>query len=212
MKEFWPELLTKASWEKLIALKKEIKKFIVIGGWAVYLWTGMHKSKDIDIIVDLKTLDYFKKHYCVEKNESIKKYQIKFDKFDIDIYVPYFSRFIIPVEELMKHTKKVSGFEVLEPEFLVIIKQSAQISRKESVKGEKDVIDILALIIKAPFDIKKYFSILKKYKVEHYAKNLLDIIRGFDAKRSEWLGMNFKEFKTWQKNFLKELKQIPKNL
>jgi hypothetical protein len=31
--EFWNEVLTKASWEKLIQLSKEID-FILIGGWA----------------------------------------------------------------------------------------------------------------------------------------------------------------------------------
>jgi len=40
--EFWPELLTKASWERLVLLKKEFE-VILIGGWAAYLHTGLHK-------------------------------------------------------------------------------------------------------------------------------------------------------------------------
>ena len=55
MNEFWNELVTQASWERLQELSKEID-FVLIGGWAAYLWTGKHKSKDIDIIVDYETL------------------------------------------------------------------------------------------------------------------------------------------------------------
>ena len=44
-KEFWSEVVTRASWEKMQELSKNYD-FIVIGGWSAYLWTKMHKSKD----------------------------------------------------------------------------------------------------------------------------------------------------------------------
>ena len=71
--EFWPELLTKASWERLVLLKKEFK-FILIGGWAAYLHTGLHKSKDIDIIVDYDVLKKLEQKYDLIKNNNLKKY------------------------------------------------------------------------------------------------------------------------------------------
>ena len=48
--EYWNELITQKSWDVLQKLKKI--NFVLIGGWASYLWTSSHKSKDIDIIVD----------------------------------------------------------------------------------------------------------------------------------------------------------------
>ena len=69
--EFWSELITKKSWEILLEFKKEPIQFIVIGGWAAYLWTKLHKSKDIDVaIIDLKELDYLKGKYELKKNDG----------------------------------------------------------------------------------------------------------------------------------------------
>ena len=48
--QFWNEVLTEKSWNVLKDLNRERFDFILIGGWAVYLWARSHKSKDIDII------------------------------------------------------------------------------------------------------------------------------------------------------------------
>ena len=208
MTEFWPELLTKASWEKLQGLKKEIKDLVVIGGWAVYLWTGMHKSKDIDIIVDFKTLEALKHAYDLGKNPQLRKYEIKLEKFDIDIYVPYFSKFSIPTEEIMQSTEIVQGFKVPIPEVLIILKQSAEIDRKNSIKGEKDAIDIITLLSKTNFKAEKYAKLIRKHKIEIYRDELIRTISNFNPKNSEHVGMGFKEFQNWKKIILKELRQL----
>jgi len=49
--EFWNNTLTEKSWKILQQLKKENFDFVLIGGWAAYLWTKLHKSKDIDIVI-----------------------------------------------------------------------------------------------------------------------------------------------------------------
>ncbi len=77
--DYWHDLLTEKSWKILQDLKGKFS-FILIGGWAVYLWARTQKSKDIDIIVDLKTLADLKKQYTVNKNDNLKKYEIKYDK------------------------------------------------------------------------------------------------------------------------------------
>jgi len=55
VKEFWHNLITEKSFHLLQEFKKDFD-FVLIGGWAVYLYTDSLKSKDIDIIVDLETL------------------------------------------------------------------------------------------------------------------------------------------------------------
>lgn len=206
MAEYWPELLTKASWEKLQELKGEIGGFVVIGGWAVYLWTKMHKSKDIDVIVDFKALGQMRRMYTLVKNQHLKKYEIKFDKFDIDIYVPHFSEFKIPANDLLERfTAKVGGFDVLVPEALLVLKQGAEIQRRGSIKGEKDAIDICTLMLMAPFDIGKYLRILKDYNLGNYSDELKAVIRDFDTRNSKMVGMPFKEFQAWRKTVLVQL-------
>ena len=123
--EFWNSLLTEKSWNILQDLKNKFD-FILIGGWANYLWTKTHKSKDIDIIIDLKTLYKIKNEYKLIKNDRLKKYEIKFDEIDIDIYVPYYSKLSLPIEDLGNYFTAVEGFKVVIPEVLLILKQGAE--------------------------------------------------------------------------------------
>lgn len=208
MNEFWNELVTQASWEKLQKLSKEID-FVLIGGWAAYLWTGKHKSKDIDIIVDYETLAKLQQNYRLEKNERLHKYEIKFEKFDIDIYVPFFSELTLPLNEVMKdHTTKVQNIKTIKPEVLLILKQGAEIARRNSIKGIKDSIDILTLLIYAPVELKNYISLLKKYKLADYKKELAGIISNFSDDDIKYLGMDFQEFKKWKRKKMEEIRQL----
>ncbi|HLD75822.1 MAG TPA: hypothetical protein VI874_02295, partial [Candidatus Norongarragalinales archaeon] len=61
---------------------------MLIGGWAAFLWTGKHKSKDIDIVVGHDALSGLKQRQALTKNEKLRKYEIKRGDVDIDIYTP----------------------------------------------------------------------------------------------------------------------------
>lgn len=207
MTDFWNSLLTEKSWSLLQRISKEPFRFILIGGWAAYLWTKLHKSKDIDIVlVDLKDLDYLKQEYNLKKNDNLKKYEIVFGDIDLDIYVPYFSKLAIPLEDLDKYTTKIEGFNVVKPEILLILKQGAELQRGHSIKGEKDRIDILTILFFVDVDFKSYFDLLKKYKLENYFKRLKEIIKNF--KEGSYLNLNPREFKLKKEEILTMLKKI----
>src|SRR3989338_4054937 len=179
--EFWNSLLTEKSWNLLKELSKKDFKFILIGGWAAYLWTKLHKSKDIDLIVpDFKDLEYLKKNYDLRKNDSLKKYEIKFEEIDIDIYVPYYSKLTLPIEEIKSHAAKIENMQVVSPEILLILKQGAELDRKDSVKGAKDRVDIMALLLFSEIDFNKYNSLLAKHNLKHYFGRLFSIINNFE--------------------------------
>ena len=178
---------------------------MLIGGWAAYLWTNLHKSKDIDIVIDnFADLDFLKKNYNLIKNDHLKKYEIKIEEVDVDIYIPFFSRLAIPLEDIKKHTAKVQGFNVVKPEMLLILKQGAEIERKESVKGGKDRIDIMTLLFFSDLDFKEYHNLLKKYKLESYKKRVKEILTTF--REIEYLNMNPREFKLKKIRLLDKLK------
>ncbi|MBI5159334.1 hypothetical protein HY992_04395 [Candidatus Micrarchaeota archaeon] len=206
-KEFWSELLTQDSWLELLKLAKEFD-FILIGGWAAFLHTSLHKSKDIDIVVDYETLDALRRQYRLEKNERLKKYEVKRDKFDIDVYVPHYSQLSIPVEQLERYSVKIQGIKTVSAEALLVLKQGAEIERRNSVKGQKDAIDILTIISRAGIDWKKYAEILSKHGKHLYPSELLRVLRDFPDDDIEYLGMSFTEFKKWKKLLLAELKQL----
>ena len=202
MEEFWDELLTAESWRKLRELSKKYA-FIVIGGWAVFLWAKAQKSKDLDIMVDFKTLEALRQDYEMTKNERLKKYEIKFEKFDIDVYVKYWSKLAIPPNEL--ETTKIDGIATVSAENLLVLKQSAEIDRRGTSKGKKDAIDILQLLLSKSVDLAKYRRTLETYDLD-YEKELEVVIKNFDDRDLKYLNMNFKEFKDWRKEFLSSLK------
>jgi len=202
--EFWNSLLTEKSWDILKEIKSKFD-FILIGGWASYLWTKTHKSKDIDIIVDLQTLYKLKEEYKLVKNERLKKYEIKFDEVDIDIYVPYYSKLSLPIENLKNYFTMVEGFKVVIPEILLILKQGAELDRGNSIKGQKDRIDIMTLLFYSDIDFKKYNDIIKKYNLK-YLKELKRIIISF--RDVNHLNVNVKDFKEKKKKLLKKIENL----
>ncbi len=202
--EFWNSLLTEKSWQVMQDLKKEKFRFIVIGGWATYLWTKQHKSKDIDIIIpDFKSLENLKQKYDLRKNDGLKKYEIKFEEIDLDIYVPHYSKLSIPIESITSITTKIEGFEVITTEALLILKQGAELDRQYSVKGQKDRIDIMTLLVYSEIDFKKYAEMLLQHDLKHYKQRLKEIITSF--KEFKYLNTNAHEYAKTKKELLKKL-------
>ncbi len=207
-KEFWHESLTEESWKKLQELSKEME-LTVIGGWAVWLWTRQHKSKDIDIIVDFQQLAKLKEKYLLEKNNRLKKYEIKMPGFDIDVYVPFYSGLVLPIEDLLKEKARIEGISTIACESLLILKQGAEIDRRNTIKGQKDLIDILTILMYAPIDFRKYFELLKKHKKEGFAKELMVEISQFNPIDSErYLGIKFMQFGKKKKELLEKIKKL----
>jgi|SRR3989338_2146384 len=199
--EFWNSLLTGKSWRIMQELKKQNFRFIVIGGWAAYLWTKQHKSKDIDIVIpDYVELEAIGKKYALNKNDNLKKYEIKFDDIDVDMYLPYYSKLALPLKELLANTTKVEGFEVVKPEILLILKQGAELDRKDSIKGQKDRIDIMTLLCFADVDFKKYKELLSNNKLHHFKQRLKEIVISFTE--IKYLGLNTNDYAKIKKKLL----------
>jgi len=202
-KEFWNSLLTEKSWKILHKIKHKYN-FILIGGWAVYLLTKQQKSKDIDVVIDLTELKKFDKNE-LRKNDNLKKYEIKNEEIDIDIYLEYYSKLVIPVEDIKNYSIEVEGFRVLCPEALLILKHSAYLDRINSVKGEKDKIDIASLVFFSEINFKRYDEILKKYKLDYF-KDLEKLIKNF--KEYDSLNLNPREFKLRKNKILNEMRVL----
>ncbi len=203
--EFWNDIATEKSWSVLINLKGEMD-FILVGGWACYLLTKSIKSKDIDIITGFEALEKLRIKYRIKKTHFLKKYETAIDGISVDIYVPYYSKFSIPPEDIQKNTISTEGFVIPTPETLLILKQQAELSRRDSVKGQKDRADILNLIINGKIDMKAYLGLLKKYNISQYKKRLAEIINS-SKREFEYLNItNPREIKLIKKRILNQLR------
>ena len=202
--EFWNETSTQKSWNILLNLKKAEFSFILIGGWAAYLWTKKHKSKDIDIALeDIKDIDILKGSYDLRKNDNLKKYEIKIDEIDVDIYVPYYSSLAVPVEDLKKYSTVIQGIKVVAPEMLLLLKQGAELDRKDSVKGLKDRVDVMTLLCCCDIDFNKYSEMLDKYGKKEFFTRLKEIVNSF--KEIKYLDLNPREFKLRKKEIVEKM-------
>jgi hypothetical protein len=176
MPEFYHGLITEKSFKILQELKGKFN-FILIGGWAIFVYTKTLKSKDIDIIIDYDQLEILKQKFEIFKNERLKKYEIKNEEIDIDIYLPHFSEIAIPVEDIISdYSQNVEGFSVPMPEALLILKLCAFSSRQGSNKGKKDLIDIFSLLSINIIDWNRYEDIIKKYNLRGLDQELIKIV------------------------------------
>ncbi len=173
---FWHETVTIKSFKVLQDLRRT-HEFILIGGWAVWLYTKALKSKDIDIVVNFEELANLRKDFDVYKNGRLKKYEACVSEIDVDIYVPFYSNPGLPGELIWQLAKKFEGFLVPPPEVLLILKQKTYQVRRLSSKGEKDKIDIFSLLNLANFDWEEYKSFLKKNKLEDLLLELKRLIK-----------------------------------
>jgi hypothetical protein len=179
--EFWHDLLIEKSWAVLLELRKRYE-FILLGGWAVYLYTKALKSKDI---VDYNTLGLMGRELPLKKNERLRRYELLISDVEVDVYVPYFSNLGIPVEDVAASIRVLEGFKVPTPEVLLILKQAAEVERAGSVKGLKDRIDILALLIYSEIDFNTYLSLVNKYSLSSYRERLKNLVETADREFKE---------------------------
>lgn len=194
MREFWNSEITSASWIKLQELNKGFK-FMVIGGWAVYLYTKLQKSKDIDIVIDYSTLRAIESKYRLEKNERLSKYEVKLELFDIDIYVPRYSKLALPADMLLNHyATHIEGFEVPVPEALIILKLGAARERSASEKGDKDSIDILGMLFYSGADMARLSEIAKENNTPNCIRQLKNILENFNTDNTKYLNLNEASF------------------
>jgi hypothetical protein len=206
--EFWNSDITEESWRRLQELRKEFD-FVLIGGWAVYLYTKLHKSKDIDIIIDYPTLRKISALYRTQKNDRLSKYEIRLERFDIDVYLPKYSKLSLPAEEILEGLNtNVEGFRVPTPEALMTLKLGAASERGESIKGEKDAVDILRLLFFSHIDMKKFKRMIEAHGIGEYARLLLTILRTADRRMAGYLNLNEKRFSELKKKYEKIILEV----
>ncbi len=138
---YYRDQITTKSWELLQRLVKKYH-FILIGGWAVWLYTKALKSKDIDLVVEFDQLEKLRQDFPLTKNERLKKYEIVQNEVQIDVYVPHYSQLGADIAA----TTQLKGFTVPSPETLIALKLVAHNHRSGSAKGRKDLIDIISLL------------------------------------------------------------------
>lgn len=200
--QFWHNNITEKSWQTLQDLKGKFD-FVLIGGWAVYLYTKKMRSKDIDIVINYEVLGKLKEKYQVIKNDRLKKYEINLGEFDVDIYLPFYSQIGFPLEKIKKYVRNLKGFNLPQIEILLCLKLFAYSDRKNSLKGEKDKIDIISLLGSIVID----WSFLKQLNDEYDKIDLIQDVKEIlvSTDQVKELNLGHQALSKLRKNILSEL-------
>lgn len=201
--EFYHNSVTDKSFQFLKELNKNYE-FVLIGGWAVFLYSRSLKSKDIDIILDYDKLGKLQKDFTVNKNDRLKKYEIKTGEFDIDIYVVHYSELGVPTEFIVESAKKRGGFLAPSLEVLFVLKLYAWQRRRGSIKGRKDELDILTLAFLEEFDWPEYLKIINKFNLKTEHKEFISLLK--NTKRIPELKLNDQQVSRFKKKITQQIK------
>lgn len=187
--EFWNSDITGESGNQLISLSKKYK-FVLIGGWAIYMYTKLQKSRDIDMVVDYVQTRPLFADFQMRNNPSLRKYEIKFQKFNVDVYTPFYSRLSVSPQDLLNNYRVIENIMVPRVEEMLILKPGAFYDRKSSIKGQKDRVDIAGLVFYSTVDYSRLRVLLNQYKKESYMDLLLDAVGNIDRHLLPYLNLN----------------------
>ena len=187
--EFWNSDITNESWKELLLLSKKYK-FTLIGGWAVYMYTKLQKSRDIDMVVDYDQFRSLSTDFEMRKNPSLRNYEIKFQKFDIDVYTPFYSRLAVPPQDLINSYTIIENIRVPKVEELLILKIGAFEERMNSIKGQNDRLDIAGLAFYSSIDYVRLRNVLESYGKTLYIDLLVKAIGTIERRLLPYLNLN----------------------
>ena len=207
--EFWNSDITNESWKELLILSTKYN-FILIGGWAIYLYIKLQKSRDIDMVVDYDQIKLLSVDFEMRKNPSRYRYEIKFQKFDIDVYTPFYSKLTVPPEDLINNYTLIENIRVPRVEELLILKLGAFDDRMNSIKGQKDRLDITGLAFYSNIDYSRLKTLLNKYKRPSYIDLYVNAIAHIEKRLLPFLNLNESTYAKMKKKTLEKI--IPKSV
>jgi hypothetical protein len=203
----WRDETTEKSWQVLNELRNLVD-FVLIGGWAVYLWTKKLKSRDIDLCINQENFyklqqELLQRNHALKRNIRLMKFEAVIDTVEVDIYTPFISKLIVPCLDIINNNlySSIELFKVAQPEALLLLKAQAAQQRWHSEKGVKDRVDIISLIKSS--DIKKdtLTQMLEKYDQKDKLRNTIK--RTISESRTEYKLLNL----TYEKDGVQFKKQ-----
>jgi len=162
--QFWNEEQTKKSRELLNMLASSVD-FVLIGGWAVYMYIRQQMSLDVDLAITYNSLEYFRK-YGINDYKGMKVKCSIVNGVYVDLFIEDFSDKDLPVHvsTILKEYNIIEGIKVVDKELLLLLKLWGYF-RADEQKIRKDMLDVLGLMLYGDIDLKKFKAYIDEYKV-----------------------------------------------
>jgi hypothetical protein len=195
----WREETIEKSWQVLQQLRS-LADFVLIGGWAVYLWTKKLKSRDVDLCINQENFyklqsELLQRNYALKRNVRLMKFEAIIGEVEVDIYTPFISKLIVPCIDMFdrKLYASIERFKVATPEALLLLKAQAAQQRWHSEKGVKDRTDIISLLKHADIKHNTLNHMLQNYDKQNKLRNVIK--RTITESRTEYkyLGLTYEK-------------------
>jgi len=163
--QFWNNEKTEKSLSTLNMISKHVD-FVLIGGWAVHMYTDIQRSEDVDLVIGYESLDYFRQFGLQDYSKLKMKYTV-IDGTTVDLFIEEYSDSDLPMpaNEIMKNYITLGGIRVAKKEILLLLKLWGYF-RQDEVKHRKDVIDVVSLLFYGNIDLQTVKKYLEKYKID----------------------------------------------
>ena len=154
------------SYDVLRKIAKEAD-FVLVGGWAVHSYVNLQRSLDIDIAIDYKPLEYFRRYGALQAYPNFNVKYIIVDGITVDLFIPEFADkdLPFPVSTILSNYVKIDNIKVVKKELLLLLKLWGYFGNDET-KLKKDVIDVVSLLLYGNIDLNKVKKLIEKYKLE----------------------------------------------
>jgi hypothetical protein len=182
----WDEDIMLRSKALLETLKAQGLDFVLIGGWAVYMLSRYHMSRNIDVLMrdrelwKLRSLVSSRRGH--EKAPGLRKMGFIIDDVGLDIYTETQSGLPVDIKEVFEERRfvEIDGYKVLEPARLLLLKLQAASSRGQGHKGVKDRCDIMSICLKDKKYLEGFMALVMSSKDETSLEAMRRIIKDSD--------------------------------
>ena len=157
------------------------------------------------MVVDYDQFKLLSVDFEMRKNPSLYKYEIKFQKFDIDVYTPFYSKLTVPPEDLINNYTLIENTRVPRVEELLILKLGAFDDRMNSIKGQKDRLDITGLAFYSNIDYSRLKTLLNKYEKPSYINLYVNAIAHIEKRLLPFLNLNESTYVKMKKKTLEKI-------
>lgn len=208
-RQFWNNEKTGKSFKTLQLLAGKVD-FVLIGGWAVYLYTNVQRSEDVDIAIRYSDVPFFR-GYGIEEYEGINiKYSV-IDGTVVDLFIEEYADkdLPIPVSDIFKNYTILGGnIKTVNKELLLLLKLWGYF-REDEIKLRKDIVDVMSLLLYGGIDIDKFGTMLREYKIKK--RRSVDVVLEYLDKGEtllDYIGMESDRYRREKEALKKDIRAI----
>lgn len=207
-KQYWNRESTNASLRLLRSMPKELD-FVLIGGWAVYMYIGAQKSQDIDIVIGYDHINYFRQFGINEYRGGKVRYS-NVNGVIVDLFIEDYIDTDMPFPSAIigDNYVKIENIKVVDKNLLLLLKLWGYFSADE-IKHRKDIIDVVSLLFYGGIDLRNVKEYADRFRIgKRKSSDAMLEYLDIGSTLSEFIVEKESEYEKLKSRLKKEVKEV----